>query len=141
MRCCRGTAFALRSHSITRRDNAPFIQQHFPHLFSDSLYISGFCRNLFDSEGVSYSLALGDAVIFEKTVFHKSNPLRPGALKTRRAFVLRFIESTATYNSVNAARAGGDDAILVGRYVRGHGQPFDLSNAISARVKSRNGER
>lgn len=112
----------------------PYIQQQFPHLFSDSLYISGFSRNLFDSEGVSYSLDPGDAVLFEKCVFHKSNPLRPGKLKSRRAFVMRFIEANSRFNSVNAARAGGDDSILIARYVRGDGLPFDLSGAMVARV-------
>ncbi|MDX7821329.1 hypothetical protein ACK3Z8_19795 [Aeromonas caviae] len=112
----------------------PYIQEQFPHLFSDSIYISGFSRYLFDCEGVSYSLVPGDAVLFDKTVFHKSNPLRPGTLKTRRAFVMRFIETTSRYNAVNASKAGGDDSILVSRYIRGDGEPFDLEGAALTRI-------
>ncbi|MDO4427092.1 MAG: hypothetical protein Q4B88_03075 [Moraxella sp.] len=61
----------------------PFIQEKFPHLFSDSLYISGFSRNLFDKEGVVFDLNAGDAIIFDKTIFHRSNPLLSGMMKTR----------------------------------------------------------
>jgi hypothetical protein len=111
-----------------------FIRYLFPHLFSDSLYISGFSRYLFDCEGVSYSLAPGDAIIFDKTVFHRSNPLRSGSLKTRRAFVMRLVEAKSRYNAVNAAKAGGDDSILVRRYARGDGDSFDLASAAVARI-------
>jgi len=114
----------------------PMIQSYFPHLFSDSLYISGFCRNLFDSEGMSFSLQPGDGIVFDKNVFHRSNPLRPGVLKTRRAFVLRLVEGRSRYNAVNASKAGGDDARLFESMTRGRkaGDAFDLSKSIIARV-------
>jgi hypothetical protein len=114
----------------------PYIQNKFPHLFSDSIYISGFTRNLFESEGVSFPLAPGDAIIFDKNVFHRSNALLPGAMKTRRAFVLRFIEARSRFAAINASKAGGDDALLVERITRGRseGDRFDLTNAVVIKV-------
>lgn len=114
----------------------PYIQAQFPHLFSDSIYISGFSRNLFDSEGISFELAPGDAIIFDKNVFHRSNALLPGFLKTRRAFVLRFIEAKSRFNEINASKAGGDDAVLVDRMTRGRsqGEHFDLTDATLIKV-------
>lgn len=114
----------------------PYIQSKFPHLFSDSIYISGFAKNLFDSEGVSFSLAPGDAILFDKNVFHRSNALLPGVMATRRAFVLRFIEADARFAATNASKAGGDDARLVERMTQGlsEGERFDLTGATVINV-------
>lgn len=114
----------------------PYIQEKFPHLFSDSIYISGFARNLFDSEGVSFSLTPGDAIVFDKNVFHRSNALLPGPMKTRRAFVLRFIEAESRFAAVNASKAGGADALLVERMMKGRneGDRFDLTGATLVNV-------
>ena len=37
------------------------------------------------------SFDVGDAFFFKKSVYHVSNPLKSGKLKTRKAFVMRFI--------------------------------------------------
>lgn len=116
----------------------PFIQKKFPHLFSDSIYISGFTRNLFDSEGLGYTLSAGDAIIFDKNVFHRSNPLKQGPMNSRKAFVMRFIEASSKFNAINALKAGGDDSVLISKIVRNPGMTFDLSKAILIKVYNNN---
>ena len=113
----------------------PFIQEQFPHLFSESLYISGFARNLFDSEGVKYKLEPGDAIVFDKDTFHKSNKFHSGPQASRRAFVLRFVGTNARYNEVNAKKTAGDLSVLVNRIARSNGKTFDLVKALVVRVK------
>lgn len=41
---------------------------------------------------------LGDALIFDKHVIHRSIPLRPGPIEVRHAFVMRFCGIDARYN-------------------------------------------
>lgn len=43
---------------------------------------------------------VGDAFLFDKYVLHRSSPLRPGPLKSRRALVFRFVDSSARFDRV-----------------------------------------
>ena len=56
-------------------------------------------RNLLlEKHRVEYSFELGDVLIFNRYVFHKSCPLRSGPLTMRRAYVMRFVDAAARYN-------------------------------------------
>lgn len=114
----------------------PFIQEQFPHLFSESLYISGFARNLFDSESVKYRLSPGDAIAFDKDVFHKSNKFLSGPQPSRRSFVMRFIDVSSRYNKVNSDKTGGDVSVLVNRIADGDGQKFNTELGTVIRTQS-----
>ncbi|ELI8936050.1 hypothetical protein RSM48_003298 [Klebsiella pneumoniae] len=114
----------------------PFIQEKIPHLFSESLYISGFARNLYDSESVRYRLAPGDAIAFDKDVFHKSNRFLPGPQLSRRAFVMRFIDVKSRYNQVNSDKTGGDVSVLVNKMIAGNGNHFDIQKGTVIRTTS-----
>lgn len=41
---------------------------------------------------------LGDALLFDKHVIHRSIPLKPGPIAVRHAFVMRFSNIDARYN-------------------------------------------
>jgi hypothetical protein len=61
----------------------------------------GFCalRNgVLDREMVQHSFAPGDALLFNRFVFHRSAPFLAGPQLRRRAFVTRLIPASARYN-------------------------------------------
>ncbi|MBN0864389.1 hypothetical protein JTL79_36495, partial [Pseudomonas aeruginosa] len=97
---------------------------------------SGFARNLFDSESVRYRLAPGDAIAFDKDVFHKSNRFLPGPQLSRRAFVMRFIDVKSRYNQVNSDKTGGDVSVLVNKMIAGNGNHFDIQKGTVIRTTS-----
>lgn len=51
-----------------------------------------------DRRMVEHSFVPGDALLFSRFVFHKSAPFHEGPQTRRRAFVIRLIPSTATFN-------------------------------------------
>jgi len=67
--------------------------------------------DLYDTIAREESFNLGDALIFNRFVWHKSVMLKPGPLKKRRAYVMRFISGTASYNThlLEVCRERGHD--------------------------------
>ena len=100
-----------------------------PSTYSESLYFSAFSRNLLEQECETFNFDLGDAVLFTKDVFHRSNGLRPGPRPSRRAFVLRFIDIDSEYDEVNDRVMGGESAQVISGIKQGHGQKYDLAKA------------
>lgn len=54
--------------------------------------------HLFSQISMEDSFKIGDALIFNRFVWHKSVPLGAGPMQSRRAFVMRFVSNTARYN-------------------------------------------
>ncbi|NEP29063.1 hypothetical protein [Moorena sp. SIO3I6] len=48
--------------------------------------------------GESDDFEIGDALLFDKEVIHRSCPLTEGPIETRRAFVMRFVEADSSYD-------------------------------------------
>ena len=108
----------------------PYLRKALPGLFSDSLYFSGFARYFLDQERVDFSLRPGDAMVFDKFVFHKTNPFPADKEARRRAFSLRFVDMESRYNEPAALKTGGDDSALLANMVVQDGAKFDLDKGI-----------
>jgi hypothetical protein len=63
-----------------------------------SSMLQGENLKLANENSVDYSFKLGDALLFNKNVFHRSVPLKAGPLKFRRAYVMRFLNLDAKYD-------------------------------------------
>ena len=64
-------------------------------------HLPGFCalRNeVLDREKVEHTFAPGDALLFNRYVFHRSAPFLAGPQTRRRAFVVRLIPAAARFN-------------------------------------------
>lgn len=59
---------------------------------------TGLRNAVLDKHKVEPSYTPGDALLFSRFVFHKSAPFLEGPLARRRAFVMRLIPSSATFN-------------------------------------------
>jgi len=59
-------------------------------------------KTLLDHFGVEDDYSLGDILLFNKNVIHRSVKLGEGKLDHRAAFVMRFIESESTYDRARA---------------------------------------
>ncbi|MHA7833958.1 MAG: phytanoyl-CoA dioxygenase family protein [Algiphilus sp.] len=101
-----------------------------PHTYSESLYFSAFARNLLERERETFNFDLGDAALFTKDVFHRSNGFRAGPMPSRRAFVLRFIDINSTYDEVSDRIMGGESAEVIEKIKLGHGKKYNIDKAI-----------
>lgn len=59
-------------------------------------------KKLLDYFAVEDDFEVGDALIFDKNVIHRSIMLGDGDIDVRTAFVMRFVSSTSTYDSLRA---------------------------------------
>ncbi len=84
----------LLAHYCLAHEDDALVQQaaaHFP----------GFCalRNaILDREMIQHAFLPGDALLFNRYVFHRSAPFLAGQLLRRRAFVTRLIPASARFN-------------------------------------------
>lgn len=101
-----------------------------PEAFSDSLYFSQFARSFLAQLSENFDYDIGDAMLFDKYVFHKSDGFRQGPMKSRRAFVMRFVDINARYNEVNARCMGGENSQIIEQIASGNGQPFALRDDL-----------
>ncbi|MBZ7102817.1 hypothetical protein [Klebsiella michiganensis] len=83
-----------------------------------------------------YRLAPGDAIAFDKDVFHKSNRFLPDPQLSRHAFVMRFIDVNSRYNQVNSDKTGDDVSVLVNKMIVGNGNHFDIQKGTVIRTTS-----
>jgi len=56
---------------------------------------SAFSSELFDRHRIEPSFDLGDCVLFDRYVWHRSCEMRPGPRQLRRAYVMRFVDYNA----------------------------------------------
>ncbi len=68
----------------------------------DGILNDGSMKTLLDHFGVEDNYCLGDILLFNKNVIHRSVKLEEGKLDHRAAFVMRFIESDSTYDKKRA---------------------------------------
>jgi hypothetical protein len=59
---------------------------------------TGLRNAVLDKHAIEHTYTPGDALLFSRFVFHKSAPFHEGPQQRRRAFVMRLIPSTATFN-------------------------------------------
>ncbi len=64
----------------------------------DFQYASPVETFLLDNNKVEDDFEVGDALLLDKFVWHKSCPLREGALPSRKAYVMRFVDCQARYS-------------------------------------------
>lgn len=72
-----------------------------PLVMQAASHFASFCalRNgILDREKVELAFSPGDALLFNRYVFHRSAPFLEGPLLRRRAFVTRLIPASARYN-------------------------------------------
>jgi hypothetical protein len=70
------------------------------------------------------NLEVGDAILFDKNVFHQTIPLRKGELHKRQALVLRFIDADSRYNEIGDSMEENVQFQIVDRIKIGSGQKF-----------------
>jgi len=56
---------------------------------------------LYDRISIEDDFKVGDALLFDKWVFHRSCPLLPGPMESRLAFAIRFVDAKARYSPNN----------------------------------------
>ena len=83
-----------------------------------------------DSVKSEPNLEVGDAIFFDKNVFHKSIPLLKGKLLKRQALVLRFIDSEARYNEIGDRVEKNVQFHIIDQIKIGHGQKFDQEHIL-----------
>lgn len=54
--------------------------------------------DLLDEQAETFDYEVGDALLFEKSVIHRSCPLTEGPISTRGAFTFRFVDAYSTYD-------------------------------------------
>ena len=57
---------------------------------------------ILNDQGESDDFDVGDVLIIDKTVFHRSLPLNEGPMKTRQAYAMRFIDCDTKYDQRRA---------------------------------------
>ncbi|MDJ0660062.1 MAG: hypothetical protein QNJ42_11315 [Crocosphaera sp.] len=68
----------------------------------DGILNNPYMKVLLDHFAVEDDFAIGDILLFNKNVIHRSIKLEEGALQRRRAFAMRFIENHSTYDQERA---------------------------------------
>lgn len=61
-------------------------------------YASKVVSFILDNNKVEDDFELGDALLLDKFVWHKSCPLKQGALSSRMAYIMRFVDCQARYS-------------------------------------------
>jgi hypothetical protein len=89
--------YVRRQHESNRQ---PTLQTYLQ--LRDGILNDDSMKTLLEEFAVQEDFAVGDAVLFDKYVIHRSVPLREGPLAFRTAFTMRFIDSDSTYDSKRA---------------------------------------
>lgn len=94
---------------------------------SDFQYASQMEELALESCKVEHDFEVGDALLFDKFVWHKSCPLKEGVLPSRRAYVMRLIGGHSHYSKIfldgmySLIRAAGEEPqTLFGYKALGH---------------------
>ena len=69
--------------------------------FKKSIFFASEIENLvLESNKVEFDFEVGDVVLLDKFVWHRSCPLKEGALPSRMAYAMRFVDCEACYSKV-----------------------------------------
>ncbi|MEB3341801.1 phytanoyl-CoA dioxygenase family protein [Okeania sp.] len=108
--------YALRYEAIQHQDFAEFCQtEDFNYL--DFFYASKLENLVLEKNKVEDDFEVGDALLLDKFVWHRSVPLLEGKLPSRMAYTMRFVDSQARYSKIfldglySLIKAKGDDTL------------------------------
>ncbi|NEO48752.1 phytanoyl-CoA dioxygenase family protein [Moorena bouillonii] len=108
--------YALRYELIQHKDFAEFCQTEEFNYF-EFFYASKVEEMVLDKNKVEDSFEVGDALLLDKFVWHRSVPLLEGKLPSRMAYTMRFVDSQARYSKIlldglySLIKSKGDDTL------------------------------
>ncbi|NEO63070.1 MAG: hypothetical protein F6J98_22570 [Moorea sp. SIO4G2] len=91
--------YALRYELIQHKDFAEFCQTEEFNYF-EFFYASKVEEMVLEKNKVEDSFEVGDALLLDKFVWHRSVPLLEGKLPSRMAYTMRFVDSQARYSKI-----------------------------------------
>ncbi|NEO74156.1 hypothetical protein [Moorena sp. SIO3H5] len=108
--------YALRYELIQHKDFAEFCQTEEFNYF-EFFYASKAEEMVLEKNKVEDSFEVGDALLLDKFVWHRSVPLLEGKLPSRMAYTMRFVDSQARYSKIfldglySLIKSNGDDTL------------------------------
>lgn len=87
--------FSLVHQLVQQQDLSQLLT---PQEFHDSQYASKIESVILEKNKTEDDFEIGDALLFDKFVWHRSCPLQEGKLPSRMAYVMRFIDTQAGYS-------------------------------------------
>ena len=108
--------YALRYEAIQHQDFAEFCQTEEFNYF-DFFYASKLEKLVLEKNKVEDDFEVGDALLLDKFVWHRSSPLQEGPLPSRMAYTMRFVDSQARFSKIfldglySLIKAKGDDTL------------------------------
>ncbi|EGJ30248.1 MULTISPECIES: hypothetical protein [Moorena] len=108
--------YALRYELIQHKDFAEFCQTEEFNYF-EFFYASKVEEMVLDTNKVEDNFEVGDALLLDKFVWHRSVPLLEGKLPSRMAYTMRFVDSQARYSKIfldglySLIKSKGDDTL------------------------------
>lgn len=87
--------FSLVHQLVQQQDLSQLLT---PQEFHDSQYASKIESVILEKNKTEDDFEIGDALLFDKFVWHRSCPLKEGNLSSRMAYVMGFIDSQARYS-------------------------------------------
>ncbi|NEQ80945.1 MAG: hypothetical protein F6K26_12040 [Moorea sp. SIO2I5] len=91
--------YALRYELIQHKDFAEFCQTEEFNYF-EFFYTSKVEDMVLEKNKVEDNFEVGDALLLDKFVWHRSVPLLEGKLPSRMAYTMRFVDSQARYSKI-----------------------------------------
>ncbi|NES79538.1 MULTISPECIES: hypothetical protein [unclassified Okeania] len=108
--------YALRYELIQHQDFAEFCQTE-DFNYVDFFYASKLENLVLEKNKVEDDFEVGDALLLDKFVWHRSVPFLEGKLQSRMAYTMRFVDSQARYSKTfldglySLIKAKGDDTL------------------------------
>lgn len=108
--------YALRYELIKAQNFAEFCQTEDFNYF-EFFYASKLEELVLEENKVEYDFEVGDALLLDKFVWHRSVPLREGKLPSRMAYTMRFVDSQTRYSKkfldglYSLIKSNGDDTL------------------------------
>lgn len=95
-----GDAYFSLLYQLVKNGKVDEVSQLEDFQRSNFQYASKMEELALESCKVENDFEVGDALLFDKYVWHKSCPLKEGVLPSRRAYVMRFIGSKSHYSKI-----------------------------------------
>ena len=93
-----GDAYFSLLYQLVKNGKVDEVSQLEDFQRSNFQYASQIEELALESCKVEHDFEVGDALLFDKYVWHKSCPLKEGVLPSRRAYVMRFISAHSRYS-------------------------------------------
>lgn len=108
--------YDLRYELIQHQDFSQFCQTEDFNYF-DFFYASKLEELVLEKNQVEDDFEVGDALLLDKFIWHRSCPLKEGAWPSRMAYTMRFVDSQARYSKIflnglySLIKSNGDDTL------------------------------